>query len=71
MFIVYFLAGIKKLDMDWQQGYSMINLAQHWVFNPFKLDKLMINEEKITKNYYTSIRKLLCLFKIYMHDLLT
>jgi len=36
VFIVYFLAGIKKLDMDWQQGYSMINLAQHWVFNPFK-----------------------------------
>ena len=47
MFIVYFLAGIKKLDMDWQQGYSMINLAQHWVFNPFKLDKLMINKKKL------------------------
>ena len=36
IFLVYFLAGLKKLDVDWVSGYSMTNLASHWVFDPFK-----------------------------------
>ncbi|KAL8587542.1 hypothetical protein ACOMHN_000948 [Nucella lapillus] len=37
VFLVYFLAGLKKLDVDWVNGYSMTYLSSHWVFNPFKL----------------------------------
>ncbi|XP_043940230.1 vitamin K-dependent gamma-carboxylase [Protopterus annectens] len=37
IFIVYFIAGLKKLDADWVEGYSMGNLAHHWLFDPFKL----------------------------------
>lgn len=37
IFIVYFLAGIKKLDADWVEGYSMGYLAHHWLFDPFKV----------------------------------
>ncbi|XP_046901014.1 vitamin K-dependent gamma-carboxylase [Hypomesus transpacificus] len=37
VFIVYFIAGIKKLDADWVEGYSMSYLAHHWLFDPFKL----------------------------------
>ncbi|XP_029459136.1 vitamin K-dependent gamma-carboxylase-like [Rhinatrema bivittatum] len=37
IFIVYFLAGIKKLDADWVEGYSMGSLSRHWLFDPFKL----------------------------------
>ncbi|CAH2274890.1 vitamin K-dependent gamma-carboxylase [Pelobates cultripes] len=37
IFIVYFIAGIKKLDADWVEGYSMGSLSRHWLFDPFKL----------------------------------
>uniref|UniRef100_A0A8C2P6A3 Vitamin K-dependent gamma-carboxylase n=1 Tax=Capra hircus TaxID=9925 RepID=A0A8C2P6A3_CAPHI len=37
IFIVYFIAGIKKLDADWVEGYSMEYLSRHWLFSPFKL----------------------------------
>ncbi|XP_055369409.1 vitamin K-dependent gamma-carboxylase isoform X2 [Betta splendens] len=37
IFIVYFIAGIKKLDADWVEGYSMSYLAHHWLFDPFKI----------------------------------
>ncbi|XP_051764878.1 vitamin K-dependent gamma-carboxylase isoform X2 [Ctenopharyngodon idella] len=37
IFIVYFIAGVKKLDADWVEGYSMKYLAHHWLFDPFKL----------------------------------
>ncbi|XP_053573784.1 vitamin K-dependent gamma-carboxylase isoform X2 [Bombina bombina] len=37
VFIVYFIAGIKKLDADWVEGYSMGSLSRHWIFDPFKL----------------------------------
>ncbi|XP_074419616.1 vitamin K-dependent gamma-carboxylase isoform X1 [Larus michahellis] len=37
IFIVYFIAGLKKLDADWVGGYSMNTLARHWLFAPFKL----------------------------------
>ncbi|XP_067879063.1 vitamin K-dependent gamma-carboxylase isoform X2 [Heterodontus francisci] len=37
IFIVYFIAGLKKLDADWVQGYSMNHLGRHWLFNPFKM----------------------------------
>lgn len=36
IFIVYFIAGVKKLDADWVEGYSMEHLSRHWLFNPFK-----------------------------------
>ncbi|KAK2871355.1 hypothetical protein Q8A67_023882 [Cirrhinus molitorella] len=36
IFIVYFIAGVKKLDADWVEGYSMKYLAHHWLFDPFK-----------------------------------
>ncbi|KAM7080870.1 vitamin K-dependent gamma-carboxylase isoform 1-T1 [Ciconia maguari] len=37
VFIVYFIAGLKKLDADWVGGYSMGSLARHWLFAPFRL----------------------------------
>ncbi|NP_001116905.1 vitamin K-dependent gamma-carboxylase [Xenopus tropicalis] len=37
IFIVYFIAGVKKLDADWVEGYSMGTLSRHWLFDPFKL----------------------------------
>lgn len=37
IFIVYFIAGLKKLDMDWVSGYSMHSIASHYVFAPFRL----------------------------------
>ncbi|XP_070545300.1 vitamin K-dependent gamma-carboxylase-like isoform X2 [Ptychodera flava] len=36
IFFVYFIAGLKKLDMDWVTGYSMDSLASNWVFKPFR-----------------------------------
>lgn len=36
IFIVYFIAGVKKLDADWVEGYSMEHLSRHWLFGPFK-----------------------------------
>ncbi|XP_060712522.1 vitamin K-dependent gamma-carboxylase isoform X2 [Hemiscyllium ocellatum] len=44
IFIVYFIAGIKKLDADWVEGYSMNHLARHWLFAPFKL---VLSEELV------------------------
>ncbi|KAI6058912.1 Vitamin K-dependent gamma-carboxylase [Aix galericulata] len=37
IFIVYFIAGLKKLDADWVGGYSMSSLGRHWLFAPFRL----------------------------------
>ncbi|XP_011302375.1 vitamin K-dependent gamma-carboxylase [Fopius arisanus] len=36
-FALYFLAGLKKSSREWLEGYSMMNLSEHWVFDPFKL----------------------------------
>nr|CAH7738498.1 unnamed protein product [Callosobruchus chinensis] len=36
-FMLYFLAGLKKTDMEWLDGYSMESLGNHWVFLPFRL----------------------------------
>ncbi|XP_013177632.1 PREDICTED: vitamin K-dependent gamma-carboxylase [Papilio xuthus] len=36
-FILYFMAGVKKGTAEWLTGYSVQNLSEHWVFNPFKL----------------------------------
>ncbi|XP_050394732.2 vitamin K-dependent gamma-carboxylase [Patella vulgata] len=44
VFLVYFIAGLKKLDFDWVYGYSMQNLSRHWVFDPLKF---MLTEEQI------------------------
>jgi len=40
IFIVYFFAGIKKLDADWLNGYSMTKLSDHWVFAPMRSVRL-------------------------------
>nr|XP_050847817.1 vitamin K-dependent gamma-carboxylase isoform X1 [Vespula vulgaris]XP_050847819.1 vitamin K-dependent gamma-carboxylase isoform X1 [Vespula vulgaris] len=36
-FLLYFLAGLKKSGKEWLEGYSMLNLSRHWVFDPFKI----------------------------------
>lgn len=36
IFFVYFIAGLKKLDADWVNGYSMQHLSAEWVFDPFR-----------------------------------
>lgn len=36
VFLVYFYAGLKKIDMDWMTGYSMTGLSRQWVFDPFR-----------------------------------
>ena len=36
IFLLYFYAGVKKMDPEWLGGYSMRNLGRHWVFTPFK-----------------------------------
>jgi len=36
LFLVYFIAGLKKADWDWVSGYSMDDLGEHWVFSPFR-----------------------------------
>ncbi|NWQ71961.1 VKGC carboxylase, partial [Neopipo cinnamomea] len=43
VFIVYFIAGLKKLDGDWVGGFSMGSLARHWLFSPFRL---VLSEEQ-------------------------
>ncbi|XP_054155223.1 vitamin K-dependent gamma-carboxylase-like, partial [Oppia nitens] len=47
IFFVYFMAGIKKFDTDWLNGYSMNYLSEHWVFRPFRL---ILSNESI--DYY-------------------
>ncbi|XP_068202139.1 vitamin K-dependent gamma-carboxylase [Palaemon carinicauda] len=37
VFLLYFYAGVKKLDPDWLYGFSMQHLSEHWVFHPFRL----------------------------------
>uniref|UniRef100_A0A182IV97 HTTM-like domain-containing protein n=1 Tax=Anopheles atroparvus TaxID=41427 RepID=A0A182IV97_ANOAO len=36
-FVLYFLAGLKKLCREWLSGYAMTNLSYHWVFFPFRV----------------------------------
>lgn len=36
VFILYFMAGVKKANYDWLFGYSMTDLSHYWVFDPFK-----------------------------------
>lgn len=35
-FMLYFLAGIKKSNWEWLEGYAMNNMGNHWVFIPFR-----------------------------------
>ncbi|XP_041478309.1 vitamin K-dependent gamma-carboxylase-like [Lytechinus variegatus] len=44
IFVVYFYAGLKKLDADWIGGYSMEYLSKHWIFEPFRF---MLTDEEI------------------------
>ncbi|XP_056643907.1 vitamin K-dependent gamma-carboxylase isoform X1 [Diorhabda sublineata] len=43
-FLLYFLAGLKKTDMEWLEGYSMGHIGEHWVFSPLRY---FIDTEKI------------------------
>ncbi|KAF5296809.1 hypothetical protein FQA39_LY12327 [Lamprigera yunnana] len=36
-FILYFVAGLKKIDIEWLGGHAMTNLGYHWIFAPFKV----------------------------------
>ncbi|XP_069128418.1 vitamin K-dependent gamma-carboxylase-like [Argopecten irradians] len=36
VFLLYFFAGIKKLDAEWLYGYSEKGLSKHWVFDVFR-----------------------------------
>ncbi|KAI3383632.1 hypothetical protein SNEBB_000019 [Seison nebaliae] len=45
IFLVYFYAGVKKLDSDWLGGMSMMRLSSHWIFSPFTL---ILTEQQIT-----------------------
>lgn len=36
IFLLYFYAGVKKIDADWLAGYSMVGLAKTWIFAPFR-----------------------------------
>lgn len=36
LFLVYFYAGVKKVDGDWLQGHSMVALSDHWIWWPFR-----------------------------------
>jgi len=36
VFLLYFYAGLKKLDRDWMTGYSMVGLSREFVFDPFR-----------------------------------
>lgn len=36
-FILYFIAGLKKLTTEWLSGYAMTNLGHHWIFSPFRM----------------------------------
>lgn len=35
-FVLYFVAGLKKMNAEWLSGYAMTNLSYHWVFTPFR-----------------------------------
>lgn len=35
-FLLYFMAGLKKSEKEWLDGFSMTNLSSHWVFAPFR-----------------------------------
>ncbi|EDV21673.1 uncharacterized protein TRIADDRAFT_30165 [Trichoplax adhaerens] len=37
IFLVYFLAGVKKLNSDWITGSSVTTVGSHWVFAPLRL----------------------------------
>ncbi|XP_064457800.1 vitamin K-dependent gamma-carboxylase-like [Ornithodoros turicata] len=36
VFLVYFIAGLKKINRDWTGGFSMSGLGRHWVFDTFR-----------------------------------
>ncbi|KAK9870664.1 hypothetical protein WA026_008226 [Henosepilachna vigintioctopunctata] len=36
-FMLYFLAGLKKSDWEWLEGYAMRDMGNHWVFLPFSI----------------------------------
>lgn len=45
IFIVYLIAGLKKMDLDWVSGYSMHSIASHYVFAPFRL---VLSQEQVS-----------------------
>ncbi|GFQ84330.1 vitamin K-dependent gamma-carboxylase [Trichonephila clavata] len=45
IFLVYFIAGLKKTNLDWIGGYSMEKLGYHWVFDGFRF---LLSGDQIT-----------------------
>ncbi|PRD22065.1 UNVERIFIED_CONTAM: Vitamin K-dependent gamma-carboxylase [Trichonephila clavipes] len=45
IFLVYFIAGLKKTNLDWIGGYSMEKLGYHWVFDGFRF---LLTDDQIT-----------------------
>ncbi|GBM78640.1 Vitamin K-dependent gamma-carboxylase [Araneus ventricosus] len=45
IFLVYFIAGLKKTNLDWIGGYSMEKLGYHWVFDGFRI---FLTDDQIT-----------------------
>ena len=33
LFLVYFMAGLKKFDFEWLSGNAMNYLSEHWLFD--------------------------------------
>jgi vitamin K-dependent gamma-carboxylase len=56
LFLLYFVAGLKKFDLDWLNGYSMTHLANHWVFDPFRCPFYLQVVEVINLNFYSIFR---------------
>lgn len=49
-FILYFIAGLKKMSAEWLSGYAMSNLSYHWVFAPIRFAHAMfLNKKKTLK----------------------
>lgn len=34
--MLYFMAGLKKIDLEWLEGHSMDDWGTHWIFDPFR-----------------------------------
>lgn len=60
IFLLYFYAGVKKLDPEWLGGYSMKKLGSHWVFSPFRYSLVFV--------FYIQTIKLMFDFRIFLTE---
>uniref|UniRef100_T1GL29 Vitamin K-dependent gamma-carboxylase n=1 Tax=Megaselia scalaris TaxID=36166 RepID=T1GL29_MEGSC len=54
-FILYFIAGLKKLSVEWLSGYAMTNLGHHWIFSPFRIFFTVETTELIFIHWFAAI----------------